>query len=158
MCSVATQVQGSLDHPEASLAIRKFVCHIMLAVSVMPHQCDHDQQRYSYCLQLNCQPQTGRWWSRPSPARSRRPAAWQPISGIAYFAPFSCGFSEVPCCHLPILVLFSVLNMLKNARYPCSWAELTWRRMPPTNIVTSYKWAGYHVGTLRSAAYGLTKS
>lgn len=139
------------------MAIRKFVCHIMLAVSVMPHQCDHDQQRYSYCLQLNCQPQTGRWWSRPSPAKSRRPAAWQPISGIAYFAPFSCGFSEVPCCHLPILVLFSVLNMLKNARYPCSWAELTWRRMPPTNIVTSYKWAGYHVGTLRSAAYGLTK-
>ena len=94
------------NYPEASLAIRKFVCHIMLAVSVMPHQCDHDQQRYSYCLQLNCQPQTGRWWSRPSPARSRRPAAWQPISGIAYFAPFSCGFSEVPCCHLPILVPF----------------------------------------------------
>ena len=38
------------DYPEASLAIRKFVCHIMLTVSVMPHQCDHDQQRYSYCL------------------------------------------------------------------------------------------------------------
>ena len=46
------QVQGSVDYPKASLAIRKFVCHIMLAVSVMPHQCDHDQQRYSYCLLL----------------------------------------------------------------------------------------------------------
>ena len=30
------------NYPEASLAIRKFVCHIMLAVSVMPYQCDQD--------------------------------------------------------------------------------------------------------------------
>ena len=141
------------------MAIRKFVCHIMLAVSVMPHQCDHDQQRYSYCLQLNCQPQCRPAGGGRGHPRLGRVGLLRGSPSLAYLlcTIFLRFFRGASLLSPSFLVLFSVLNMLKNARYPCSWAKLTRRRMPPTNIVTSYKWAGYHVGTLRSAAYGLTR-